>query len=525
MPAGDEIHDLVNELREPVTLPVGASEADILEEERRLGKKLPPGYRRLLGEVGPFRVGELSVLGVGDALPIRGASIFRCWQAMVALGGSSVPDHLVPVAALGREVYACLDLSSGSERVVLWELLTPPDEQVLSPIAEDFVSFLRARLPDEGYRQRSLDVFAQYTCDFHDEYLQSGRLPRNDVWRPYRLCSQDIVIGLVVARHSLDDNCLLVDVCLAFDPREFEPNSGSKMTTVFLLSEAYKCGGSMEIRFGENVEGGRVPRCIRDLAAQAGLDLSHLSEARLSPSEARQLFLSVSDFSPSLRAGIDALADRGHLSRERACYVVHHGVWTRAELEAVVLGSPEPDAILAGDVAEEDRHLFLRRLQYARAAVLGGFLDRRLATRERMGESGTLDLEDDQRVIEIGFDAAFHAKTYLCYEPMVIPWLASGTADVEVDRLTAFVRARTSADMMLHFDEDLGVAAAHREGTGETTAILVPRDFDYLPAPDRQQFSQKASTSGVLILVCPETVFSLDLEARRRLQSSRILRQ
>lgn len=526
MTLAQEIRKLIDAVPQHVDLPPGATDLQIVEAEQRLGKEFPDDYRRFLKEVGPFRIGELTVFGVGDPPPIPGVDILRCHQALREIGGASVPEDLIPIARLGRESYVCLDFAQGAA-IIRWELLTPSDDQDLSPIAANFEGFLTAWLPEEGHRANSFKLFEKCVGVFYDEYLKVGRLPRNDVWRPYRFCSQDVVVGLVVVKHSLDDNCLLVDVCLAFDPPQFQQNSGSKMTAIILLSEAYKCGGSMELRFSENVEGGRVPRCVRDLAMRANLSLLHAESGRITPAEARSLYLAISDFSPSVTTSIYALADHGRLSKERACYVVHHGVWTRPELEAIVRGSPNPDAILAGDVAEEHRHAFVDLMHYTRATVLGGLLDRRLGRRERSTESGAIELEDDTLPLDIGFDPTVYAKTYASRESIVIPWQVGATTPTEssIGRLTVLVRARNTTDIMLHFDEDLAVAASLPPVSGEPVAILFPRDFDELPRARREQFLVNASKEQVSILVCPDATFALDLEARRRLHSSRILRQ
>ncbi len=387
---------------------------------------------------------------------------------------------------------------------------------------------------EREYRETGFQRMKAHVRRFDEEYLKVGKLPRNHVWRPYRFCVQDVVIGLVVVRHSLENNCLEVDVCLTSDVPEYEPGSGARMTSAFLLSEAYKCGGTMEIRFSEYVEGGRVPAALCRLARDLDVDLSHVAEGRITPSEARQFYMVLTGFSDALHNRIVALSRQGRLSQERACYVVHHGVWTRSEVESIVFGSQHPDSIFSGDTLPEQRHLYMQDILHARAAILGGFLDRKLARRERVEGDIAIDLEDDIRRLDITFDPAFYAKIYQCDEDLPVPWLEDQSQGQEIvpegHHLIALVRARDAGGLNLHFQQDLNTASkladlCKQQSVPGLVFILTPRDFEELPRDVQDRLLATARARGLGVMVCPETVASLDADASRRLTSSRILRQ
>lgn len=407
-------------------------------------------------------------------------------------------------------------------------------EKLLAPIA--WAALAQSIPEQDAEEQRYTDIGLQtlmgHVQRFEEEYLKVGKVARNHVWRPYRFCTQDVILGLAVVCHSPEKNRLEVDVCLITELPEYEPHNGAKVTTVFLLTEAYKCGGTMEIHFTNNVEGGRVPKGLCLLAQDLGVELNHVDEGRITPAEARQFYFALTQLSPSLQDRLLELAGQGRLSLERACYVVQHGIWSRPEVEAIVLGSQRPDSIFGGESLPEQRHLYLHDLLHARAALLGGFLDRVLAKRQRGDASTAVDLEDDVRPLDIAFDASSYAKVYQCSEPLSVPWLAEqGQTAVSPDRrLVALVRARDEAELILHFQEDLAAAgawaeAAKRQPAPDTVFILTPRNFDELPANTRNRFLADARSRGVGIIVCPELTTSLDADAARRLTSSRIIRQ
>jgi hypothetical protein len=400
--------------------------------------------------------------------------------------------------------------------------------------SESAVPVLQDDSAEREYRETGFQRMKAHVRRFDEEYLKVGKLPRNHVWRPYRFCVQDVVIGLVVVCHSLENNCLEVDVCLTSDVPEYEPGSGARMTGAFLLSEAYKCGGTMEIRFSEYVEGGRVPAALCRLARDLGVELNHVADGRITPSESRHFYMALTGFSPALHDRIIALSRQRRLSEERACYVVHHGVWTCPEVELIVFGSHRPDSIFSGDTLPEQRHLYMQDILHARAAILGGFLDRKLAKRDRVEGDVAIDLEDDTRRLDIMFDPVFYAKVYQCDEDMPVPWLKDQSQGQEIvpagHRLIALVRARDASDFNLHFQQDMKVASELVESLRQQSVparifILTSCDFEQSSLDVRDRLLATARARGVGVMVCPETITSLDTDASRRLASSRILRQ
>jgi len=78
---------------------------------------------------------------------------------------------------------------------------------------------------------------------FQYDHEKGGQLPRNHVWRPYRFCVQDIILGITVIRHDRKYNRLEADVFLTAQIPEYEPDSGCRALALILLSDAYKSGG------------------------------------------------------------------------------------------------------------------------------------------------------------------------------------------------------------------------------------------------------------------------------------------
>lgn len=95
------------------------------------------------------------------------------------------------------------------------------------------------------------------------DFVSRGKHPRDKNWRPVRFAVRDVILAWVVAKLQEKDNIIEVDVCLTYDPTAIPGRSGTKFAAIYTLSQAYKTGSSMGIRFTENVEGGTVYRDCR----------------------------------------------------------------------------------------------------------------------------------------------------------------------------------------------------------------------------------------------------------------------
>lgn len=524
---------IIDSFRDKVTKAGKVSLEGIEKIERILGVRFPEDYRDFINRYGAITVEGVSVLGISHPIDKEPSVVWALkglWEVF-----PEFPRNLIPIRDLSDSgEIVCIECRSNQStesdaRLVVWKFNPEPDEENLSYLDQDFATYVSQVLMGVKHHNTALDILQEHVRKFESDYLSIGKLPRNYVWRPYRFCSQDVVLGLTVVKHSVDNNCLEVDVCLTSDVLEFEAGIGAKITTSFLLSEAYKCGGSLEIRFSENVEGGRVPEAICELAEKYGISFQHIKEGRIIPSEAKLLYLAISEFSASLQSRILDLYQDGRLSVERPCYTLYHGLWSRPQVEQIILGSTQPESILGGDSQPEQRHLYLNDLKHASSAVMGGVLDRKLAKRERNTGNEALDLEDDVRPLEINFSPEYYAKIYSCPEVMPIPWVNGQlTENIEPGNVVVvLLRVYDVDELPKLLGRDIVIASQLNKGANNKPFlyILVPRDFEELPKKVQDKLISDANKSKVGILVCPETVMSLETDGTRRLSSSRIMRE
>ena len=486
--------------------------------------RLPSDYRWFLGCYGALSIDDVRIIGLADETPASEDLAVADITFLLRLAHIDTPLDLLPVEDLGGDQWACVLCPPEGARqgeVVLLDMANPQSTDALPRLAPSFIEYVYYRLlilvtPDEpeepktrseGNIDHALRVFEKHVMAYHKEFeydhAKGGKLPRNHDWRPYRYCIQDVVFGITVVRHLRRANHLLVDVFLTAEIPEYESLAGARALASFLLSEAYKCGGTMEIEFTNEVEGGHVPQVLQMLGERYGITFSHAAKGLISPAEAKALYAALTDFRPELRQRIEQMEERGQVRLARACYVVHHGVWTKEQVEMIVLGSELPDSILGGMSQPYQWMAYQHDLLHSRAALMGAMLDRLLEQRVRISEDGIeFDLEDDLRRLEVSFEGNLYAKRYFSEDPIPLPpgWLHEDQREHEVPARTAFhvlVRARDAADLQSHLPGDIGLAGSHHQETGEPAFVLVPHDFQDLAEEKRDRMAELAQKRGV----------------------------
>jgi hypothetical protein len=153
-----------------------------------------------------------------------------------------------------------------------------------------------------------------------------------------------------------------------------------------MLCDAFKNGGTMEIRFDEHPEGG-IPASLRRFARARGITIGEDDPGAISPIEARALFLAVTPMRHELRKLSHEFCEHGGVSPERFCYMLSK-VWGALELEFLVASTSVASSILSGRCNPLDRVDYQSILSACRSALMLGMLDKRLRN------PGTPDAEE-----------------------------------------------------------------------------------------------------------------------------------
>ncbi len=528
--------DLLNKIGPDKIHAKAVSESEIGACEKSLDLVFPDSYRRFLSKQGYLEYDDIVIFGLG--VPLHTLPSVECAVRTARAIQSGLPSTLIPIHVIANGVFACIAPSKGTDKIaeppiIIWYATRPTKEQSWKKLSDSFADYFfqlifKSYWHNQGFKNLQQHVNL-YQKKFEYDHSAGGKLPRNTDWRPYRYCIQDVVFGTTVVRHHQEGNCLEVDVFLTADIPEYGPLAGARALTAFILSEAYKCGGTMELRFTNNVEGGQIPNEIRELALQYGVHFKQKTGRVIEPSDSKALYVAMTGLSRELENHIKRLEVNEKLKLARACYVIHHGIWTREQVEMIVLGSDDPDDVLSGDVSAEHQHLYYNNLLHARAAVMTGIFERIIVQRQRQTDDGIeFDMEDDFRQLEISFDGDIFMKKYISSEDIELNWLLGTRKKQGVQANMPFhvlIRARNAADLYLHLQEDLNAAKIIQKTNKTSIFLLIPSDFHELPITWVDKMIKKFQEAKVGILVCPENTGNLDADAGQRLDKSRILRK
>ncbi|RRR69229.1 MAG: hypothetical protein EI684_16235, partial [Candidatus Viridilinea halotolerans] len=147
-----------------------------------------------------------------------------------------------------------------------FRIFTADDYHHLKPHLQRGARTKQAPPQRQQQLQRLEERVQEYQQYFHYDHARGGTLPQNHAWRPYRFTVQNVLLGATVLRHSREHNCLEVDAFLTAHPPEYDQLAAAQALTCFLLSEAYKCGSSLELRFTKQVAAGQLPAELCALA-------------------------------------------------------------------------------------------------------------------------------------------------------------------------------------------------------------------------------------------------------------------
>jgi hypothetical protein len=393
--------------------------------------------------------------------------------------------------------------------------------------------------------QEEMKHLQEHVKAFEREFLSKDRVPPKDAWRPHRFAMRDVILGIAVIRHnarsrkydpkrhletmfSTGNNTLQVDFCLSENPPFLPEYEGTKILALFLLSEAFMCGSSMEIEFTPNVNGGRVPGLLYDLAFLNHVQLRHADRGRITPKEARQLYLNLTGFSEDVQTKIMELALGGEVKPERVCYMVNSGIWKREEIEILLMGSTFPDLALLGDIDFERYLLMENCMLQARTAVMGGTLLRKLAYREVLRDGKAVDVEATERILKARFNPEYHALEITCDEDLPIPWLDEDIKVKAGQVVMVMLVSRDGTSTYLRKKADLELLGNMIENQTARPKkhffLLLSVDAQDKDGAEYKKYKRRVEALEANLLLCPINVSDLDSDALQRLEKSKVTR-
>ena len=501
-----------------------------------LGVTPPVDLDQAYAKAGPHVAEQLCQIDVDPSSPpsIKWA-IDHANQSAWPLG-----NGMVPVALIDENSLACVVTNEEHPwygGVVRWHLTTERvDDQcaLYDTSVADFVSSMEREL---SARQTGVErMREQVGPAFEALYTDREKRPRGFVLRPVRLACQNVIVGYAAFAHDSGIAGLSVYAWQTCEVPHLATHDANRAMTVLMLCDAFKNGGTMEIRFDrpgdikEIIDGDQkigpfhfdghperdVPASLKRYARTLGLSVGAASPGSISPAEARQLFLKVTPMPIELRQRVDEAIARGVASPERLCYtLMASNMWKEIEVDFILAVSDRARSILHGGAGWRARAERQAEAQVCRAARMVGMLHRRLDTLDAAAaETETRVVEDSRVGVEWSVLEDYGALMFTGVRSEQLPW-QRGAAPIPSgdDCVVAVPRSIVTP-------EDVALVRSLQAET-ILPALVVPSDA----------YDQTTNTvngvlcEGITVLECPERMGEMDLAIEAMMLAARMSRQ
>lgn len=535
----DKLREVINHFKAELTFGGARSTQEIETLQTDLGVTLPESYRVFLREFGFISGSFCNFLGLTQ-IPKHPSNVFFANQLIQSIY-PDLPKKLIPIESIDQDRIVFMDLTDPDQGSPILEInFIDPDRPISRIISNDFEAYLYRRLYDEKYFRFGSKVLDEHVKEFEESHVSAStgqlKTPRVHEWRPYRLCVQDIFLGLTVFKHDRVRNFHDVDVFLTASIPEYEFDSGVKGLTLAILSDAFRCGSSMEIHFSGEVEGGTVPLELRELAERLKINLKKANEGIILAGESEQLYLALSDPDQELTKTLENLPRK--VSPLLLSFAINSGIWDRSELLYLIQTAEYPERVLAGELDPEDRLLYRQDLIAGRNALLAGQIDRRLRYRHHRNSDGEYHVESDQKPLKMNCIEKHNALSWYSEQESleidgsvkVLPgekqWQDQESVSYQIPEgkeLIILLRARE----VYHLEDlksDFADASALKEGFPNAVFfVLVTRDIEKMNRGCIEEVLQQ-NQSEIGLIMQKDFCTQLDDDVNQRFRSTRGLR-
>lgn len=433
--------------------------------------------------------------------------------------------NLVPIMPVDERSFACVVLSDvdgpdlpGANAVVRWHLDVKDSNHQARILDTDPKAYVWSVADELRHREAGRELVFDIGEAYQQAFLANEKRPRDFIVRPVRIACQNVIVALAAFSQDSAFDGLSVVAWQTCEVPHVGTHEANRALTALMLCDAFKSGGTMEIRFDrparatgidELIDGHperKVPAALRRFARTVGVAIPD-DATSITPSVARDLFRAVTPMPDDLRARVDLATAKEGIAPERLYFALMTGTWHPLELDFMLAASARTGSIISGGHDWTDRAARQAESEICRAALMASMLYNRLNNRDSAGTvSAARVLEDDRQGVQWHVDGdsasiAFANLDAAKSPPWVYQWpdqLARPDSS-----LTIFPRAIVTPSV---------VETLRRATAAGACALLVPRDVD-VQIPGE-----------IAVLRCPDRLADLDKATEAKLLTSRIAR-
>jgi len=250
------------------------------------------------------------------------------------------------------------------------------------------------------------------------DHKLADRFPEANQLREYRCCVHDFIVGLTALNFDREKNGLVVDIFLTTDHPDYQDGHGIEALTTFVLSDAYKCGGSMALQFTGNVNAGRIPDELVELGKKFGIAFNCVEEGYINHNESVALYGHLTGLSTYTQDLINRLHASGrNISLEGISFIIASDIWKNHEVEWLLKNYSRSEDLLLGRDKPESRLKYCESSSFGCAAHGIRKLQQKI-TADISVDKGNQVIEDAICSVSIKDDVAIFSANY----PYALPW-------------------------------------------------------------------------------------------------------
>jgi hypothetical protein len=433
--------------------------------------------------------------------------------------------NLVPIMPVDDRSFACVVLSDddgpdlpGRGSVVRWHLDVKDPSHQAGLLDTDCLTYVRSVAEELRHRETGKDLVFDIGEAYQQSFLAIDKRPRDFIVRPVRIACQNVIVALAAFSHDSAFDGLGVVAWQTCEVPHVATNEANRALTALMLCDAFKSGGTMEVRFDRPARAtgidrkipghpeGRVPAALRRFARTVGVEGLPDDATSISPPVARQLFRAVTPMPDDLRHRVDDATEYESIPPERLYFALMTGTWHPVELDFMLATSARTLSIVSGGAPWTERADRQAESEICRSALMASMFYSRVNNRDSAGSQSARVVEDDRQGVVWHADERSGSIEFVDLDPtMDIPWISQWPTDVDRrgSTLTVVPRGLVTSSAI-----DAVLSALE---TGPS-ALLVPRDNSVSIPPD------------IPVLRCPDRVADLDKTIEAKLLTSRIAR-
>jgi hypothetical protein len=434
--------------------------------------------------------------------------------------------NLVPLMPVDERSFACVVLSDldgpalpGEGAVVRWHLDVKESKYQAALLDTDCREYVWSVAEELRHREAGTELVFDIGEAYQEAFLANDKRPRDFIVRPVRIACQNVIVALAAFSQDSAFDGLGVVAWQTCEVPHVATNEANRALTALMLCDAFKNGGTMEVRFDRPAQAtgldreirghpeGKVPAALRRFARIVGVDGLGADARSISPSVARELFRAVTPMPEELRNRVDFATSHEGIAPERLYFALMTGTWHPLELDFMLATSKRTGAIISGGSDWRDRTARQAETEICRAGVMAAMLFNRLNNRDSAGSaSDTRVLEDDRQGVSWHVDDVSASVVFSDLDPAAdVPWLFQWPDGVQRSgtEIRVFPRSLVTAE---------AVSQVREAGAAGVSALLVPKDFA-IPLP-----------ADIPVLKYPDRLADIGKAIEAKLLTSRIAR-